>query len=53
MNQNLLSIAQNNAQYMSLQILLKKSSLEGDKSSFFANFCLKYLKIDRNLRIIA
>ena len=53
MSQNLFSIAQNNAQNMSLQTLLREGSLEGDKSSSFATFFLKYLKIDLNLRIIA
>ena len=38
---------------MSLKTLSREGSLEGDKSSSFANFFLKYLKIDLNLRIIA
>ena len=38
---------------MSLQTLSREGSLEGDKSSSFANFFLKYLKIDLTLRIIA
>ena len=38
---------------MSWQTLSREGSLEGDKSSSFANFFLKYLQIDLNLRIIA